>query len=181
MFGGPHGLSSSASVSLRSRGSGLGRLPLAQCEVALNYALLDNPQQNAHQAFLVHLRHGTIHGAKWASGRAVSSLSCATNHLCWAILTAADGSSNPQLTPLDDGVLGPPGPLDVPARALACWSLTCDVVGSDQITTFVSGDQTTLQTVPTASNVFAAAAGPHGVFAAISGAEHSGSVLAISH
>lgn len=43
-----------------------------QCEVVLNYAV-DPLLHDAHQAFLVHLRHGRIDRSQWASGVAVSS------------------------------------------------------------------------------------------------------------
>jgi hypothetical protein len=152
----------------------------SQCEVALNFALLDNPQRNAYQAFLVHLRHGTVDGSQWASGETVSSLSCATNRVCWAIVNPSEGPSGSQLAPIDNGTPGTPRPLDVPANALACWSLTCAVAGNDQITTFASGEQTGAHTVPAASELFAVAAGPHRVFAALGSATPAGSVLAIS-
>lgn len=153
----------------------------SQCVVALNYALLDNPPQEPYQAFLVHLRRGAIDASEWLSGFAVSSLSCGTNRLCWAIVTDSDGSSGPQLTSIDNGVVGSPDPLTVPATALACWSFTCAMVGNAQITTFVSSAQTAVQAVPTASYFATVTAGPHGVFAAIASARPSGSVLAIFH
>ena len=108
-------------------------------------------------------------------------LSCGTNRLCWAIVTAPDGSSAPQLTTIDNGVPQTPGPLDVPGVSLACRSFTCAVVGDDHITIFVSGKQTAVQTVPTASFLSAAAAGPRGMFATVGSAKPNGSVLAISH
>lgn len=153
----------------------------SQCEVALNYGLLDNPPQEPNQAYLVHLRHGAVDASQWLSGLAVSSLSCGTTRLCWAIVAASDGSSGPQLTPIDNGVVGSPGPLNVPASALACWSFTCAVVGKDQLTIFVSGVQTVVQTVAATSYLYTVTPGPGGVFAAIGSAEPSGSVLAIFH
>jgi hypothetical protein len=154
----------------------------SQCEAVFDYAT-DPLLHDTYEAFLVHLRHGKIDRSGWASGVAVSSLSCGTSRFCWALVTTSDGSSGPQLAQIDDGVLGTPGPLSVPAVGLACWSFTCAVVGDNQITTFISGHQTTVQTVSRALALEVAGAGPRGVFAGVGSAEPSGygSVLAISH
>ena len=154
----------------------------SQCEAVFDYAT-DPLLHDAYEAFLVHLRHGRIDRSGWAPGVAVSSLSCGTNHSCWALATNPDGSSGPELARIEDGVLDAPSPLSVPGLSLACWSFTCAVVGGNQISTLISGHQSTVQTVTRANQLEVATSGPGGLFASVGAAEPPGhgSVLAISH